>query len=181
MTLSAAFVTNGRLDMVASNALGRALYARMLEGPTAAPGGPATSPGTHFLDPGARDFYADWERAADTTVALLRAEAGRDPHDRRCANSSASCPRSAPSSAPGGPRTTSASTTAASSASPTPRSAPLELTYHPLALATSVHAGHTLTAYVAEPGSESEEKFKLLASWSAPDLDAPADSARFER
>jgi MmyB-like transcription regulator ligand binding domain len=36
----------------------------------------------NFLDPGAADFYDDWDGAADTTVALLRAEAGRHPHDK---------------------------------------------------------------------------------------------------
>ena len=30
----------------------------------------------------AREFYPDWDAAADTTVALLRTEAGRDPYDR---------------------------------------------------------------------------------------------------
>lgn len=35
-----------------------------------------------FLDPGARTFFREWAAVADDTVALLRAEAGRDPHDR---------------------------------------------------------------------------------------------------
>src|SRR3712207_8720400 len=35
-----------------------------------------------FLDPRARDYYEDWDKAANTTVALLRTEAGRDPSDR---------------------------------------------------------------------------------------------------
>jgi hypothetical protein len=35
-----------------------------------------------FLDPSAGDFYPDWADAADTTVALLRTEAGRDPYNR---------------------------------------------------------------------------------------------------
>ena len=34
-----------------------------------------------FLDPRARDFYPDCEEAANSTVALLRVEAGRDPHN----------------------------------------------------------------------------------------------------
>jgi hypothetical protein len=34
-----------------------------------------------FLNPRATDFLADWERAANDTVALLRAEAGRDLYD----------------------------------------------------------------------------------------------------
>ena len=35
-----------------------------------------------FLDPRATDFYPDWKRAAADSVALLRAEAGRNPDDR---------------------------------------------------------------------------------------------------
>jgi len=35
-----------------------------------------------FLDPRARTFYRDWADAAQQTVALLRTEAGRAPHDR---------------------------------------------------------------------------------------------------
>ena len=30
----------------------------------------------------AHDFYPDWDGAADTCVAILRTEAGRDPHDK---------------------------------------------------------------------------------------------------
>jgi transcription regulator MmyB-like protein len=41
-----------------------------------------TSPGTTSPTPEPADFYADWDGAADTTVALLRAEAGRHPHDK---------------------------------------------------------------------------------------------------
>ncbi|KQX75898.1 hypothetical protein [Aeromicrobium sp. Root472D3] len=35
-----------------------------------------------FLNPGARAFFRDWETVANDTVAILRAETGRDPHDR---------------------------------------------------------------------------------------------------
>ena len=43
----------------------------------------------------ARDFYPHWDTAADTCVAILRTEAGRDPTTRRCTTSSASCPPAA--------------------------------------------------------------------------------------
>ena len=35
-----------------------------------------------FLDQRARDFYPDWDTAADINVAILRTSAGRDPHDK---------------------------------------------------------------------------------------------------
>ncbi|MFE9449902.1 hypothetical protein [Streptomyces sp. NPDC006739] len=34
-----------------------------------------------FPDPRGRDFFPDWEQSVHTTVALLRTEAGRAPHD----------------------------------------------------------------------------------------------------
>lgn len=35
-----------------------------------------------FLDDDSHRFYPDWDLAADTCVAILRTEAGRDPHDK---------------------------------------------------------------------------------------------------
>src|SRR5262249_59833136 len=35
-----------------------------------------------FLDQRSQELYPDWDDVANTTVALLRAEAGRDPLDR---------------------------------------------------------------------------------------------------
>ncbi len=35
-----------------------------------------------FLDSDSSRFYPDWHLAADTCVAILRTEAGRDPHDK---------------------------------------------------------------------------------------------------
>jgi hypothetical protein len=36
----------------------------------------------NFLNPGVHDFWLDWERAADDSVAMLRTEAGRDSYDK---------------------------------------------------------------------------------------------------
>jgi transcriptional regulator with XRE-family HTH domain len=82
MTAVPAIVNNARLDLVASNTLGQALFAPVCASPTS----PANQPVNHarftFLDVGARDFWTDWERAADDSVAQLRTEAGRDPYDQ---------------------------------------------------------------------------------------------------
>lgn len=77
-----AMVNNGRLDIVAGNALGRALFCPVYATPARAPGGPPNHARFTFLDDRARDFWIDWERAADDAVAQLRTEAGRDPYDR---------------------------------------------------------------------------------------------------
>ena len=48
-----------------------------------APGRPANYARFVFLDARSHAFFLDWERVADDTVAMLRTEAGRDPHDRK--------------------------------------------------------------------------------------------------
>lgn len=78
MTAAPALVRNDRLDILAANPLGRALYAPVFR----APGRPANSARFAFLDPAAKDFWVDWERAADGTVGVLRAHAGRNPYDK---------------------------------------------------------------------------------------------------
>jgi transcriptional regulator with XRE-family HTH domain len=74
-----AVVTNERLDVIATNALGEAFFAPLFEDP----GRPVNNARFVFLSPRAEDFYADWSRIADDIVATLRAQAGRDPLDKR--------------------------------------------------------------------------------------------------
>ena len=78
MTEAAAFVRNGRLDVLAANRLGYALYSEALVNPDR----PANLARFVFLDPQSRTFYRDWEGIADAAVGNLRAEAGRDPYDQ---------------------------------------------------------------------------------------------------
>ena len=78
MTTTPAYLRNGRLDILAANRLGQALFSPVFTSP-ARPANPARF---LFLDPGAPQFYLDWERQAQDTVAMLRSEAGRSPHDR---------------------------------------------------------------------------------------------------
>src|SRR5215218_6805822 len=77
ITGAAAHVGNERLDILAANPLGYALFPEMFDGqehPNAAR--------FVFLDPRARHFYRDWDRIARDVVALLRSAAGRNPYDR---------------------------------------------------------------------------------------------------
>jgi transcriptional regulator with XRE-family HTH domain len=76
-----AIVNNGRLDLLAANALGRALFSPVLAAPRPA-GATANHAWFTFLDDRARDFWINWESAADDAVSQLRTEAGRDPYDR---------------------------------------------------------------------------------------------------
>jgi transcriptional regulator with XRE-family HTH domain len=73
-----AIVGNDRLDFLAANHLGRAMYSDMLLDPARPPNFARFT----FLDSAARRFYSDWELAADMTVANLRTAAGKDPHDK---------------------------------------------------------------------------------------------------
>jgi transcriptional regulator with XRE-family HTH domain len=81
MTGAPAAVRNDRLDLLATNALGRALYAPLFTGPSAREGRPANHARFAFLDPAAHDFWVDWNKAANDTVGVLRTVAGRSPND----------------------------------------------------------------------------------------------------
>jgi MmyB-like transcription regulator ligand binding domain len=74
-----AYVRNGRLDIMSANRLGTALYPEMFADPVR----PANMARFIFLNPCAGDFFADGQGIANDAVAILRAEAGRDPYDRR--------------------------------------------------------------------------------------------------
>ncbi|UYG16225.1 helix-turn-helix domain-containing protein [Brachybacterium huguangmaarense] len=71
-----AIVQTPRLDLVAANTLGRALFAPVFEDPRG-----ANFARFNYLDPRARDFYVDWPLARRTGAAILRLEAGRNPLD----------------------------------------------------------------------------------------------------
>ena len=74
-----AYLRNGRLDILAMNALGAALYAPILdERPL-----PVNMAQFIFLDRRASEFFIDWDDVANDTVAILRGQAGHDPFDRR--------------------------------------------------------------------------------------------------
>jgi len=73
-----ALARNGRLDILYANPLLAALYAEQFSDPVQ----PPNTARFTFLDPRARVFYADWEKAAHDVVAQLRGEAGRNPYDR---------------------------------------------------------------------------------------------------
>ncbi|MBX7435203.1 helix-turn-helix transcriptional regulator [Mycobacterium sp. Y57] len=78
ITDAAADIRNQRGDIIAANKLGTALYdeihAETIQPPNVAR--------YTFLNPKARDFFNDWDRAATDVVAVLRATAGRNPYDK---------------------------------------------------------------------------------------------------
>ncbi|MEN3360050.1 MAG: hypothetical protein V7637_4032 [Mycobacteriales bacterium] len=173
MTGTPAFVRNGRLDLLAINPLGRALYSPVFDNP----GRPANLARFAFLDPRATAFYPDWNDAANTTVALLRTEAGRDPYDRGLSDLIGELAT----------RSEEFRTRWAAHDVRLHRSG-VKHFHHPVvgdldldfdALELPAERGLTLTAYSAEPGSPSHDALTLLASWMA--TTAAQDPARTAR
>ncbi|WP_206539280.1 helix-turn-helix transcriptional regulator [Nocardiopsis halotolerans] len=79
ITEAPAWIRNGRHDVLAMNRLARALYSPVLADPRR----PANTARFVYLDPeAAREFFVDYDRIANDAAAMLRLEAGRNPHDR---------------------------------------------------------------------------------------------------
>jgi MmyB-like transcription regulator ligand binding domain/Helix-turn-helix domain len=72
-----ALVSNARMDYLAANQLGRALYAPLFDSPVG-----VNAARFLLLDPRGADFYPDWDQAVDDVVALLRAQTARSPFDK---------------------------------------------------------------------------------------------------
>jgi transcriptional regulator with XRE-family HTH domain len=161
ITGAAAFVGNQRLDILAANQLGRALFSELY----AMPARPVNNARFVFLDPRAEVFYGDWERVAGECVAILRWAAGRDPDDRDL------------SDLVGELATLSEAFRSRWAAHDVrfhntgvkhlhhPEVGELSLSYNRLDLPAD--HGLTIFTYAAEPGSRSEEALKLLGSWAA--------------
>ncbi len=167
MTASAAFVRSGRGDIVASNALCRALYAPMFDSDTTDERGRPSFPRYFFLDPGSRHLFVDWDDGAHITAALLRAEAGREPHDRALRTLVGEL-----STLSAGFRTMWARHDVrirheGAKRLRHPEVGRLELTYRTLNLPVPDRSVRDLTIYTAEPGTASEDRLRLLASWAA--------------
>jgi transcriptional regulator with XRE-family HTH domain len=161
ITGAAAFVRNDRLDILAANSLGYALYSEMF----ASQGRPANTARFIFLEPRSRDFYPDWSKAANDTVAVLRASAGRDPYDRCLSDLVGELSTQSDEF-----RTRWAAHNVRQHITGIkhfhhPIVGELSLTYDRLDLVAD--PGLTIFAYTAEPGSRHEETLRLLGSWAA--------------
>ncbi len=155
-----AWVRNARHDLLAANQLGFALYSEMLTDPIR----PANNARFVFLNPRSKEFFGDWERAADDIVAMLRSEAGRNPYDKALTDLI-------------GELSTRSETFRTRWAAHNvrfhrtgrkqlhhPVVGDLDLSYEAMEL-----PGDDLTVlvYTAEPGSPTQDALNLLASWSA--------------
>ncbi|WP_436531404.1 helix-turn-helix transcriptional regulator [Actinoplanes sp. HUAS TT8] len=149
-----AYIWNSRLDIVATNRLGRALFAPMFG--TGQPNQAAFL----FLDPSAPAFFPDWELLAHDAVAVLRAATPRDEHLKALIDQLRT-------------NITFQDLWLAYDVSRRrtglkrfhhPVAGPLTLTFESMTLPT--HPGLRLSAGTAEPGSPSEQALQFLANWT---------------
>ena len=162
ITDGVAFVRDQHQNLVATNSLGRAFYTPVL-------GDGGRQPNLarfQFLDPASHDFYPDWDLFAEMCVGVMRAEAGRDPHDRGLQNLVGELSTRSETFrrlwADHNVRTHGAGTKRFHH----PVVGELTLAYEELAI--TAEPGLVLLIYTAEPGSPSADRMKLLASWTAP-------------
>ncbi|MCP2330763.1 Transcriptional regulator, contains XRE-family HTH domain [Actinoalloteichus cyanogriseus DSM 43889] len=159
ITAGPAFVRNGRLDLLASNQLARAFYSDV----HASPSQPPNLARFQFLDPAARRFYPDWDLFADISVAIIRTEAGRNPHDKELHDLVGELSTRSEEFRTRWAAHDVRQHGTGSKAFHHPVVGDLTLAYEGLEMAAE--PGLTLTIYTAEPGSPSEDALRLLASW----------------
>jgi transcriptional regulator with XRE-family HTH domain len=170
MTDSPAFIRNGRLDILAVNNLGRALYSPLFTDGAARPVNIARF---QFLDPRGRDFFPDWDESVNTTVSLLRTEAGRAPHDGELTGLVGELvTRSEEFRAAWAKHNVRLHHTGRKSFRH-PAVGVVTLDFDAMEL--PAQPGLTLTAYSAAPDTPERDSLQLLASWAAtPDPPLPA-------
>ncbi|HET7243378.1 MAG TPA: helix-turn-helix transcriptional regulator [Streptosporangiaceae bacterium] len=156
-----AYVRNNRMDVLAANRLGRALFADVY-----AEGATGFNLARYlFLDPRSRDFYTQWDIVARDAVAALRIEAGRNPYDRGLTGLVGELStRSEEFRAWWAAHNVKFHTTS-TKALRHPAAGELELTGEALTLPGD--HGLTIITYTVEPHSASEQALNFLASWSA--------------
>ncbi len=150
MSTTPAIVLNPRLEVVGTNALGRALL-------------PETGDlgRSLFLDPRSRTFWREWDVVADDAVNRLRADAGRNPCDRSLARLVAELAENSPEFGPRWARHDVRVQTSGTRRIHHPIVGDLELPFESTPLASD--PGLTLLMFTAESRSASEDALKLLA------------------
>jgi transcriptional regulator with XRE-family HTH domain len=168
MTEVPVLVNNGRLDVLAANPLAQALFAPVFADPTR----PANHARFNFLNPRAHDFWLNWERAADDSVAMLRTEAGRDPYDKALTDLVGElCTRSDAFRVRWAAHDVRLHRTGLKHIHH-PVVGDLHLSYDVMELPAD--PGQSLIAFSAEAGSPNDDALRLLASWAA--THDPADA-----
>jgi hypothetical protein len=161
ITTAPAIIGNNRMDLLAANHLGRAVYHDVYADPT----NPPNYARFTFLDSAAHRFYPDWDLAADMCVANLRTSAGKDPHDKGLHDLVGEL-----STRSGDFRRRWGSHNVRTHGTGIKHFrhhivGDLALAYESMDLRAEPDL--TMTIYAAEPGSPSQDALGLLASWAA--------------
>ena len=173
ITDAPAWIRNGRHDILAMNPLARALYAPVLEDPRR----PANTTRFVYLEPErARELFVDYDQIARDAAAMLRLEAGRNPHDKRLIELV-------------GELSTRSELFRQRWASHDvryhrsgrkrlrhPVVGQLDLDFEAMELPSE--PGLQLNVYTAAAGTPTSDALKLLASWAASQEDAPTEHPR---
>lgn len=158
-----AFVRNGRMDVLAANRLARAFYSDLFADARRVPNFARYA----FLNDSSRRFYDDWDEAADISVAILRTEAGRVPNDPDLHDLVGELSTRSHEFRTRWARHDVRLHGTGTKRFHHPVVGDLTIAYEGLELVAE--PGLVLTIYTAEPGSDSEERLRLLASWVATD------------
>ncbi|WP_449372695.1 helix-turn-helix transcriptional regulator [Arthrobacter psychrolactophilus] len=161
ITAAPAWVRNDRGDVLAANELGRALYLDMMAEVTT----PPNSARFTFLNPKAREFFADWERSADDIVAVLRSAAGKNPYDKDLTDLIGELSTRSEEFRTRWARHDVKYHRTGRKQLHHPIVGDLDMSFEALELAGD--PGLRINVYTADPGSPSEDALKLLASWAA--------------
>ncbi|SFO16960.1 Helix-turn-helix domain-containing protein [Geodermatophilus obscurus] len=156
-----AVVATDHGDLLAANALGRALYAPVFDSRER----PASFARFTFLDPAAADFYPDWPQLASELVAVLRSQAGKNPYDRALQDLIGELStRSAEFRTRWAAHDVRFHRTGRKRLHH-PLVGDLDLSYETLTL--DADHGLAMSLYTAEAASPSQQALDLLASWTA--------------
>ena len=176
VTDAPAWVRDEHMDFVATNLLGRALNAPLYADPRR----PVNNARFVFLNEEAsRQFYPDWEKGADDIVAAMRSYAGQHPHDKQLTDLIGELvTRSDAFRIRWAAHNVRFHRTGVKRIHH-PVVGDLELAYEGLDLPAD--PGWHLYTFTAAPGSPSDERLRLLASWAATlenqKTSSPSDSA----
>ncbi|MEV0273559.1 helix-turn-helix transcriptional regulator [Hamadaea sp. NPDC050747] len=160
-----AFVLGRRMDLVAWNALADAVAG------FSAMTGPRNVAYQTFLEPRARDFYRDWAAVAEETVAYLRRDAGRHPGDPQLAALVGKLSLREPVFRELWAAHTVKEKTHGRKLLRHAVVGDLDLAYETFALPGD--PDHLMVTYIAEAGSPTDERLRLLASWAATPAEPP--------
>jgi len=162
ITDAPAWVRDEHMDFIATNRLGRALNAPLFADPRR----PVNNARFVFLnEETSRQFYLDWEKGADDIVAAMRTYAGKRPHDKPLTDLIGELVTRSDAF-----RTRWAAHNVRFHRTGVKRLhhpvvGDLELSYEGLDLPAD--PGWHLFTFTAAPGTPSDDRLRLLASWAA--------------